>query len=256
MRSAQLPKRQQRGIGAAALSAKRLLRVKRSLDARRSDAPPLHHRGAAATLATIQAGHHAALLHARTLMDHAMLRLALPVRSLPARIGRVALFESVGALGTLGSLDRFIGNCKVQVRLFALALLLGASSLVHAQPQAPLPTTRLTAGIHVITAEVAQDNPSRTRGLMFREKLAPNGGMLFVFEGKGVQCMWMRNTLIPLSVAFIDDDGTIVNIEDMKPLDETSQHCSKKPVAFALEMSQGWFTQRGIKAGTKIGGIR
>jgi uncharacterized membrane protein (UPF0127 family) len=140
--------------------------------------------------------------------------------------------------------------------LLALALFMSCIGAAFAQAQPPLPTTRLNAGIHVITAEVAQDNPSRMRGLMFREKLPPNGGMLFVFEGKGVQCMWMRNTVIPLSVAFIDDDGTIVNIEDMKPLDETTQHCSKKPVAFALEMAQGWFAQRGIKPGAKIGGIR
>ncbi len=139
-----------------------------------------------------------------------------------------------------------------------VGVLVLASGAAQAQgkAQGPLPTTRLNAGIHVITAEVAQDNPSRMRGLMFREKLAPNAGMLFVFDGKGVQCMWMRNTLIPLSVAFIDDDGTIVNIEDMKPLDEVTQHCSKKPVVFALEMTQGWFAQRGIKAGAKIGGLR
>jgi uncharacterized membrane protein (UPF0127 family) len=135
-------------------------------------------------------------------------------------------------------------------------LLLLAVTAAPAQPQPTLPTTRLTAGIHLITAEVAQDNASRMRGLMFREQLPPNGGMLFVFESKGVQCMWMRNTLIPLSVAFIEDDGTIVNIEDMKPLDEMTQHCSKKPVRYALEMSKGWFAQRGIKAGARIGGIK
>jgi uncharacterized membrane protein (UPF0127 family) len=135
-------------------------------------------------------------------------------------------------------------------------LLLLAATAAPAQPQPTLPTTRLTAGIHLITAEVAQDNASRMRGLMFREQLPPNGGMLFVFESKGVQCMWMRNTLIPLSVAFIEDDGTIVNIEEMKPRDETTQHCSNKPVRYALEMSKGWFAQRGIKAGARIGGIR
>lgn len=137
----------------------------------------------------------------------------------------------------------------------SIFLLLSVTAAV-AQPQPPLPTTRLTAGIHLITAEVAQDNPSRMRGLMFREQMPANGGMLFMFESKGVQCMWMRNTLIPLSVAFIEDDGSIVNIEDMKPLDEMTQHCSKKPVRYALEMNKGWFAQRGIKAGAKIGGLR
>ncbi|MDZ7652071.1 MAG: DUF192 domain-containing protein [Burkholderiaceae bacterium] len=123
-----------------------------------------------------------------------------------------------------------------------------------AHAQSPLPTTKLTAGIHLITAEVAANDPARARGLMFRERLAPNQGMLFVFDAKTVQCMWMRNTLIPLSVAFIEDDGSIVNIEDMQPKTETS-HCAARPVRFALEMDQGWFAKRGIKAGTRLAGL-
>jgi hypothetical protein len=120
--------------------------------------------------------------------------------------------------------------------------------------QSPVRTVQLTAGIHLITAELAADDPMRTRGLMFRESLAPNHGMLFVFDDKGSQCMWMRNTLIPLSVAFIDDEGRIVNIEDMKPRTEDS-HCARAPVRYALEMQQGWFAQRGLKPGAVIGGI-
>lgn len=140
-------------------------------------------------------------------------------------------------------------------RLCCLAAPLFGLSAADAQTASgSLPTTRLTAGIHVITAEVAANDPARARGLMFREKLAPNHGMLFVFEAKGVQCMWMRNTLIPLSVAFIEDDGSIVNIEDMQPKTETS-HCAARPVRFALEMDKGWFAQRGIKAGAKLGGL-
>lgn len=136
----------------------------------------------------------------------------------------------------------------------AAATVLGAIMLGVAHAQSPLPTTKLTAGIHLITAEVAANDPARARGLMFRERLAPNQGMLFVFDAKTVQCMWMRNTLIPLSVAFIEDDGSIVNIEDMQPKTETS-HCAARPVRFALEMDQGWFAKRGIKAGTRLAGL-
>jgi uncharacterized membrane protein (UPF0127 family) len=129
-----------------------------------------------------------------------------------------------------------------------------AALLTPAQAQTALPTTQLNAGIHLITAEVAANDPQRARGLMFREKLAPNHGMLFVFDAKTVQCMWMRNTLIPLSVAFIDDDGSIVNIEDMQPKTENS-HCARKPVRYALEMELGWFTKRGLKSGSRLGGL-
>lgn len=133
-----------------------------------------------------------------------------------------------------------------------LALLFTCAGAALAQSSANM--VRLTAGVHLITAEVAADDPMRMRGLMFRESLPPNRGMLFVFEGKSIQCMWMRNTLIPLSVAFIDDDGRIVNIEEMRPQTDES-HCAKAPVRYALEMTQGWFAQRGLKPGALIGGI-
>ena len=124
----------------------------------------------------------------------------------------------------------------------------------HVAAQPALPTTKLTAGVHLITAEVAANDPARVRGLMFRQQLAPNHGMLFVFDAKSIQCMWMRNTLIALSVAFVADDGSIVNIEDMQPRTDDS-HCSAGPVRFALEMEQGWFAKRGLKPGAKIGGL-
>jgi uncharacterized protein len=108
--------------------------------------------------------------------------------------------------------------------------------------------------MHVVRAEVANTFDTRGRGLMFRESLAANQGMLFVFEDASPHCMWMKNTLVPLSVAFIAGDGTIVNIEDMKPKDE-STHCAKRPVPYALEMDRGWFASRGIKAGQKIAGL-
>ncbi len=140
-------------------------------------------------------------------------------------------------------------------RLFAFALAFACVAAASAQrPQPALPTIRLSAGIHVISAEVAASDPSRARGLMFREYLAPNHGMLFVFDQKAIHCMWMRNTLIPLSVAFVDDDGTIVNIEDMAPRTETS-HCARHPVRFALEMERGWFAKRGIGPGTTLTGL-
>lgn len=119
---------------------------------------------------------------------------------------------------------------------------------------AQLPVVQLTAGMHVIKAEVAADFSTRAQGLMYRKSLAPNGGMLFIFDEPAVQCMWMKNTLIPLSVAFLDERGTIVNIENMQPQTEQS-HCATAPALLALEMSAGWFAQRGIKAGMKLGGL-
>jgi len=126
-----------------------------------------------------------------------------------------------------------------------------ASARTMAQPTLPMVT--LQAGIQLIRAEVADDDRKRATGLMFRESLAPNHGMLFVFARKAGHCFWMRNTLIPLSIAFIDDDGTIVNIADMAPHSEAS-HCPARPVRFALEMTQGWFAQRGIAAGYRLTG--
>lgn len=142
--------------------------------------------------------------------------------------------------------------------LLAATLLLftGATSPAHAQSRAQptLATVKLTAGIHVITAETATTPQTRTVGLMHRERLAPNHGMLFVFEDRAQQCFWMRNTPVPLTIAFIEDDGTIVQLADMAPKTEVS-HCSQKPVRYALEMEQGWFAKRGIAAGAKIGGL-
>jgi uncharacterized protein len=120
-------------------------------------------------------------------------------------------------------------------------------------PQPPLPTVRLNADIHNIQAEVAQSDDQRATGLMFRKEMEPNAGMLFVFDQPEAHCFWMKNTLLPLSIAFIADDGTVVNIADMKPLN-TDSHCSAKPVRFALEMNQGWFAKRGVKAGSRLRG--
>ena len=121
-------------------------------------------------------------------------------------------------------------------------------------PQATLRTTKLTTGIHVITAEVATTAQSRMIGLMMRERLAPNHGMVFVFEDKSQHCFWMRNTLIPLSIAFIEDDGTIVSIADMAPKSDAAT-CPPRAVRYALEMDRGWFAKRGITPGMKITGL-
>ncbi|MEN9544974.1 MAG: hypothetical protein RLZZ598_1807 [Pseudomonadota bacterium] len=138
--------------------------------------------------------------------------------------------------------------------------LLLSASLVAAQrvqaQDAPqkLSQIQLSAGMHLIHAEVARTEEQRAIGLMHRPILAANDGMLFVFDRPGVQCFWMKNTLIPLSIAFIADDGSIVNIAEMKP-QSLDSHCSAQPVRLALEMNSGWFAKRGIASGAKVGGI-
>jgi uncharacterized membrane protein (UPF0127 family) len=146
---------------------------------------------------------------------------------------------------------------RLRAALAVAALLwFGAGSPVAAQSKAqpPLPTVKLNAGIHVITAETATTYQSRMIGLMHRERLAANHGMLFIFEDRSTQCFWMRNTPLPLTIAFIEDDGTIIQLADMAPHSEAN-HCSDKPVRYALEMEQGWFARRGVKAGSRLGGL-
>ena len=138
---------------------------------------------------------------------------------------------------------------------FALAAL---SAMAQAQVSAPgqaqqLQATTLNAGMHNIRAQLAMTPEQRQIGLMYRREMPTNDGMLFVFEEPQPQCFWMKNTLLPLTIAFVADDGTIVNLADMQPMNEAS-HCSAKPVRYALEMNQGWFAKRGIKAGSKLGG--
>jgi uncharacterized membrane protein (UPF0127 family) len=119
------------------------------------------------------------------------------------------------------------------------------------RPQLDLPRVTVSAGMHLIQAQVAATPEQRSTGLMFRADMPVNEGMMFVFEQAGQQCFWMKNTLIPLTAAFIADDGTIVNLADMKP-QTLDGHCSKAPVRYVLEMNQGWFAKRGIQAGTKL----
>jgi uncharacterized membrane protein (UPF0127 family) len=129
--------------------------------------------------------------------------------------------------------------------------LLAQTAVERPAPQPRLPQVDIQAGMHVIRAEVAGEPATRQRGLMMRERLGPNEGMLFVFPDKALHCFWMRNTLIPLSIAFLDDDGTIVNILDMQPHSEDSR-CPAQPVRYALEMEQGWFARKGLKPGTRL----
>ncbi|MDP2821585.1 MAG: DUF192 domain-containing protein [Sulfuritalea sp.] len=139
---------------------------------------------------------------------------------------------------------------------FRIVLL--ATSLVIASPgwaqQPQLPLLELFAGMHRVEAEVAATMDSRMSGLMQRRIMAPQGGMLFVFPEAAKHCMWMRNTLLPLSVAFLDDKGGIINIEDMQPQTEDN-HCAAKPARYALEMNLGWFKSRGLGAGFAIVGL-
>jgi uncharacterized membrane protein (UPF0127 family) len=136
----------------------------------------------------------------------------------------------------------------------ALPFLLAALLLAAPSARAQLPVAELNAGMYLIQAEVAADFASRARGLMHRKALAPNAGMLFIFEQPGAQCMWMKNTFIPLSVAFLDERGEIINIADMTPHSEQA-HCAARPARYALEMNRGWFAARGIKPGARLGGI-
>ena len=121
------------------------------------------------------------------------------------------------------------------------------------EPQTDLPRVRLSAGMYQIDAQVAHTPAQRMIGLMFRKEMPQQEGMLFVFDQPSEQCFWMKNTLLPLSAAFIDDNGTVVNVADMKP-QTLDSHCSAKPVRYVLEMNQGWFSKKGIKPGAKLNG--
>jgi uncharacterized membrane protein (UPF0127 family) len=135
--------------------------------------------------------------------------------------------------------------------LFALCL----CGLAWAQetPQTQLPRTTLSAGIHQMDIQVALTPEQHQIGLMYRTEMPQGEGMLFVFQTPSKQCFWMKNTVLPLTAAFIADDGSIVNLEDMKP-QTTDSHCSLRPVRYVLEMNQGWFNRKGIKPGFKLAG--
>ncbi|WP_151445591.1 DUF192 domain-containing protein [Lacisediminimonas profundi] len=135
----------------------------------------------------------------------------------------------------------------------SLALLITLAATTSTA-ESRLPVKQITAGMHVVRAEVAARDQDRQQGLMFREKMGPNEGMLFIFDQSDRVCMWMKNTLLPLSVAFLDDKARIINIEDMAP-QTLDTHCSSEPARYALEMNRGWFREKNIKPGTVIGGV-
>jgi uncharacterized membrane protein (UPF0127 family) len=137
------------------------------------------------------------------------------------------------------------------VPLFLAAL---AASAQPGRPNTGLPTTKLTIGTHVVTAEIAATDETRQIGLMYRFSLAPDHGMLFVHDVSRPLSFWMRNTFIPLSIAFIDANGRIINIEDMAPQVERLTW-SAGPALYALEMKKGWFAQKGIGPGTEVKGL-
>ena len=120
-------------------------------------------------------------------------------------------------------------------------------------PQTDLPHMTLSAGIFQFGVQLATTPEQQTIGLMYRPSMPDNEGMLFVFPHDSQQCFWMKNTILPLTAAFVADDGTIVNLEDMKS-QTTDAHCSAKPVRFVLEMNQGWFKKKGVKAGARLSG--
>lgn len=132
-------------------------------------------------------------------------------------------------------------------------MLFSTVSSAQTVPQLDLPRVTLSAGLYRIETQIASTPRQRQIGLMWREEMPDNEGMLFVFEQSQPQCFWMKNTVLPLSAAFIEDDGTIVNIADMAP-QTTDSHCSQRPVRYVLEMHQGWFAQHHITSGASLRG--
>ena len=137
--------------------------------------------------------------------------------------------------------------------LLAFVVLVNLPAWAQDTPQMNLQRVALSAGMHQIDAQVALNSEQRQIGLMFRKDMPQHEGMIFVFDQPTQQCFWMKNTLLPLTAAFLADDGTIVNLADMKP-QALDAHCSDKPVRYVLEMNQGWFAKKGIKAGSKLQG--
>lgn len=147
---------------------------------------------------------------------------------------------------------RFI-TTFASVALMTLCMASHAQSEPSGEPQTTLQRIKIAAGMHQIDTQVAFTPEQRQTGLMWRKAMPMHEGMLFIFEQPSQQCFWMKNTLIPLTAAFVADDGTIVNLQDMKP-QTTESHCSTKPVRYVLEMNKGWFAKKGIKAGSQLVG--
>jgi len=134
--------------------------------------------------------------------------------------------------------------------VLGLLLLSQEASALCAEDTASL---RWPEGAASFAVEIADDPAERAQGLMFRENLEPSAGMLFIYERPQPAAFWMKNTLIPLQIAFVADDGTVVNLAEMKP-HSLDSHCSTRPVRFVLEMNTGWFSKRGVKPGAQLRG--
>ena len=136
----------------------------------------------------------------------------------------------------------------------SLVLVLGLWPASWAQsPQLNLPREVLRIGMFKVDAQIASTPNQREIGLMHRTEMPNNEGMLFVFEQAHPYCFWMKNTTLPLSIAFINQQGRVTNIANMEPLSEAN-HCASEPVRFALEMNQGWFDQHRVAAGSVVRG--
>lgn len=122
-------------------------------------------------------------------------------------------------------------------------------------PRPALPTAALSIKDAVAHVELASKDPDRMQGLMFRSNMAQDSGMLFVFEDQDYRSFWMKNTWIPLSIAFLDSAGVIINILEMSPEDTTSRYLSARPAKYALEMNSGWFQQHSLRPGDTVHGL-
>jgi uncharacterized protein len=132
----------------------------------------------------------------------------------------------------------------------ALAAALLSASIAFAKP----PIKPLTIGNQTIQAEIVATPADRQQGLMFRESMPANQGMLFVFDDVASHCFWMKNTPLPLTIGFLDEAGKLINTVDMAPFDESS-HCPTKPAKYALEMNKGWFVKHHVKNGAVVKGL-
>ena len=135
---------------------------------------------------------------------------------------------------------------------FLLALALLTATIAWAEARPKLATIKV--GAHALRVEVVTNDEDRARGLMHRQKLGANDGMLFIFDQPAYHSMWMKNTFIPLSVAFVDAQGTILNILDMEP-QTLDPHVSAGPSIYAIETNKGWFEKKKLKAGDKVTGL-
>jgi uncharacterized membrane protein (UPF0127 family) len=138
-----------------------------------------------------------------------------------------------------------------------VVFLLLCHSPIQAQsaPQPVLPATELRIGEKKITAEIADEEHERAAGLMFRKALASDSGMLFVMDQTGPVGFWMKNTEVPLTIAYIDPRGTILELHDLQPHNETPVPSRFRNIAYALEMPRGWFTKNNIWPGERIQGL-